>query len=107
MVIIIIIIIIIIPTYLLMCMCDMQPAELDSVKSSPACMETLWKLVEIPFMHQAKCVLKFIKKLPGILLLTLAVQAASSRCLCRSICCVLVASEMTELPRPWLEHTTS
>jgi len=55
--------------------CDLQPAELDAVKSSPACMETLWKLVEIPFMHQAKCVLKFIKKLPGILsLLTVLVQ---------------------------------
>ena len=45
---------------------DVQPAELDAVKSSPASMETLWKLVEIPFMHQAKCVLRFIKKLPGI-----------------------------------------
>ena len=44
----------------------MQPAELDAVKSSPVCIETLWKLVEIPFMHQAKCVLRFIKKLPGI-----------------------------------------
>jgi len=42
-----------------------QPAELDAVKSSPASMETLWKLVEIPFMHQAKCALRFIKKLPG------------------------------------------
>ena len=45
----------------------MQPAELDAVKSSPASIETLWKLVEIPFMHQAKCVLRFIKKLPGII----------------------------------------
>ena len=57
-------------------MCVDQPAELDAVKSSPASMETLWKLVEIPFMHQARCVLRFIKKLPGNYLLELTAQGS-------------------------------
>ena len=42
-----------------------QPQELDDLQHDPATLDTLWKLVEIPFMHQAKVVLKFVKKIPG------------------------------------------
>ena len=42
-----------------------QPPELDALQRDLATFDTLWKLVEIPFMHHAKIILKFVKKIPG------------------------------------------
>lgn len=53
---------------------NLRPPDMDELHYQPVSIQTIWKLVEIPFIHQSKIILKFIKKVPGFRLLAVEDQ---------------------------------
>lgn len=44
---------------------DSKPAELEELMYCPATLNTIWKLVEIPFRHMVRIGVRFFRRVPG------------------------------------------
>ena len=51
--------------HVMFCLSCWQPDEFQGLKLDCNNLETVWALADVSFMHHAKCVVKFVKRIPG------------------------------------------